>query len=161
MRLLVGVVALGIATLPVSACGSGAASGAASSAAHNASQAASTAAAQVKSVTAPTKTQTVTKSVAGPGASVSVHNSTSVKVQAAHGTPTTTDSSGGGVPWWGWVLIGMAVVGVLVAIFSAGRRRGKAASGVSAPSTPGPAPPSTPGPSPPSGSDPPVPPTSP
>ena len=59
LRPVIAVLVLGIATLLVSACGSGANSGAVSSAAQKAGQAVSSAAAQVKSVTASvTKTQT-------------------------------------------------------------------------------------------------------
>jgi hypothetical protein len=111
--------------------------------------------------TAPAKTRTETKSVAGPTASISVHNSKSVKAGAVKGTPTTTDSSGGGLPWWAWVLIGMGVVGALVAVFTAGRHRGKTTSSASESAAPETPPPSTPGPPPPPDSNPPAPPPTP
>jgi hypothetical protein len=166
VRLLIATMALGGMALLMSACGSGAASGAVSSAAQNANQAVSSAAAQVNSATAsvtktqtstapaktktetktaPAKTHTATKSVTGPGASISVQQSTSVNALAVNGTPTTTDSSGGGLAWWAWVLIGAGVVTVLIAIFAAGRRRGRDSNTPSGPVAPGTAPAGPPG----------------
>lgn len=40
-------------------------------------------------------------------------------------TSTTGNASGDGeLPWWGWALIALVVVGIAVAIFQLGRRRG-------------------------------------
>jgi hypothetical protein len=34
---------------------------------------------------------------------------------------TTGSESGGGLPWWGWALIGLGAVAVLAGVFSLGR----------------------------------------
>jgi hypothetical protein len=136
MPIVALALALGIATAQLSACG---ASSAVSSAAQSASSAISSAAAKVKSTTATTKTATTrtattttTKSASAkpstqPGATISVTSSGTVNVQAKPTKPASTESGNGGLPWWGWVLIGMAIVAVIVAIFAAGRRRGETA----------------------------------
>jgi hypothetical protein len=135
--LVVGVLVLGIAMSGLSACGSGSASSSASSVAKQASGAISSAApeksvstaASTKTVTSQAKAQTVTKTAQQPTATASVTKSGSVTVQptATTTTPTTTGtgSGGGGVPWWGWVLITLGVVGLLAAVFAAGRRRAR------------------------------------
>ena len=68
-RLVLCALVLGLASLPLSACGAGSTSGAASSAAQEASTAISGAAAQVKSATAPAKsdsgTETATRTESG------------------------------------------------------------------------------------------------
>jgi hypothetical protein len=68
----------------------------------------------------------VTKTTAQPAVTTGITNSNSVNIHATQTTPTANDS-GGGLPWWGWLLIGVGTVGVALAIFIAGRRRGEAA----------------------------------
>jgi len=131
--LVLVALALGIATALLGGCGSGTTSGAVSSVAKEATKAISSATAQVKSTTAaaksdtattPAETQTVTATSTTPAGTASVTNSKSVKIDATQTTPTTSESGGGGIPWWGWVLIGIGVAGVMVAIFVTGRRHG-------------------------------------
>jgi cobalamin biosynthesis Mg chelatase CobN len=135
MSLIVGALVLGLTAAAISGCASASANtasvtSAASSASKQASGAATSAAAGAKSatrtatVTATSTAQpSATKTVTQPGATVSKNNSISI---TAHGTQTTPakSDSGGGLPWWGWVLIALAAIAVLVAVFSAGRRRG-------------------------------------
>ena len=69
-----------------------------------------------KTVTKPARTQTVTRTE-----TTTVHsNTTTVK------EPTTTSGkeSSGGIPGWGWALIGAGAVLLVVAIFMIGRSRG-------------------------------------
>ena len=139
LPLIVAALALGVATAALSGCGSGAASSAASSAADQATGAVSSAAAGITSKTqsapATAGAQTVTKTATQPAATTSVTNSVSVNAQATHTTPAPTDS-GGGLPWWGWVLIGLGAAGVLVAVFAAGQRRRGQQSGAGSPPAP-------------------------
>ncbi|MGN6872361.1 MAG: hypothetical protein ACTHMY_28560 [Solirubrobacteraceae bacterium] len=71
---------------------------------------------------------TATTTVSTPGQTTGITgNNTTVAV-----TPISADTSesGGGIPWWGWVLIGLGVVGVAIAIFQLGRgRRGGSGDG--------------------------------
>jgi len=78
---------------------------------------------ETKTVTQPAQSRTVTATttVSTPGQTTAITgNNTTVAV-----TPisTTASQAGSGVPWWGWVLIGLGVVGVAIAIFQLGRRR--------------------------------------
>jgi len=126
LPLVVTLLALGMATAEVSGCGSGSASSAASSAAKAATGAVSSATGELtktQSASGTAGTQTGTK----PAVTASVTNSTSVNAQVTQTAPGTT-GSGGGLSWWVWVLIGLGAVGVLVAIFTAGQRRGKSKS---------------------------------
>ncbi|HEV7173974.1 MAG TPA: hypothetical protein VGN29_00705 [Solirubrobacteraceae bacterium] len=69
-----------------------------------------------KTITKPARTQTVTRTE-----TTTVHsNTTTVK------EPTTTsgNQSSGGIPAWGWALIGAGAVLLIVAIFMIGRSRG-------------------------------------
>jgi predicted membrane-bound mannosyltransferase len=80
-------------------------------------------------VTQPARTQTITRTE-----TTTVHsNTTTVKE-----SPTTTSGkeSGGGIPSWGWALIGAGAVLLVVAIFMIGRSRGTRARDATAP--PGP-----------------------
>ena len=71
-----------------------------------------------KTVTQPARTQTVTrtKTATVPG------NTTSV--QTSPTTATNGKQSNGGIPSWGWVLIGAGAVLLVLAIFMIGRSRG-------------------------------------
>ena len=88
-------------------------------------------------VTQPAQSRTVTetKTASEPAKITSINKSvTAVKV-----VPTSTAAStepGGGVPWWGWVLIVLGVVVIGIAIFALGRRHG---GGNTPPSPKGPA----------------------
>jgi hypothetical protein len=79
-----------------------------------------------RTVTTPTRTETVTKTktTTAPGATATIHsNTTTVEVK-----PTTSPSGGGssgGIPAWGWVLIGAGAVLLVVAIFMIGRTHGE------------------------------------
>jgi hypothetical protein len=147
--LVLGALALGVATSELSACGSGSTSGAAANAAKEATSAISGTGAQVTSKTPaagdPTTTQTasastetvtknapqpgttksVTKTATQPGARTSLTKSASksATIHATQATPATSESGGGGLPWWGWILIGIGIVGVVAATVALGRRR--------------------------------------
>lgn len=80
---------------------------------------------QTATVTQPAKTVTVTttttKTVTQGAPTASV---TAVQVNP---TATTADQSGdGGLQWWAWVLIGLGVAGLGVAVYALGRRRSNA-----------------------------------
>jgi cobalamin biosynthesis Mg chelatase CobN len=73
-----------------------------------------------KTVTQPARTQTITRTE-----TTTVHsNTTTVKVSPA---TTTGKESSGGIPSWGWALIGAGAVLLVVAIFMIGRSRGSRA----------------------------------
>lgn len=75
-----------------------------------------------------TVTKTETKTAAAPAPTTSVTNQTTgIKV-----TPAST-STGGGVPWWGWLLIALGVVGLALGIFLLGRGRRGGGSGTEPP----------------------------
>ena len=79
-----------------------------------------------KTVTEPARTQTVTRTE-----TTTVHsNTTTVKE-----SPTTTSGkeSSGGIPSWGWALIGAGAVLLVVAIFMIGRARGARAPDATGP----------------------------
>jgi cobalamin biosynthesis Mg chelatase CobN len=93
-----------------------------------------------RTVTTPARTETVTKTktTTAPGRTTTVQsNTTTVEIK-----PTTTTSgkqSSGGIPAWGWVLIGAGAVLLVVAIFMIGRTRGaraRDANGARDPSRP-------------------------
>jgi cobalamin biosynthesis Mg chelatase CobN len=68
-----------------------------------------------------TVTKTETRTAAAPAPATSVTNqTTSIQVTP---TSTTTGDSSGGVPWWGWLLIALGVIGLALAMFLLGRRR--------------------------------------
>ena len=73
-----------------------------------------------KTVTQPAQTTTVTttKTEKAPAPSTTVTNQTTNVAPAS-------DESSGGLPWWGWVLIAIALVGGGSAIFLVGRNRGR------------------------------------
>jgi hypothetical protein len=78
---------------------------------------------QTKTVTQPAQSRTVTATttVTSPGQTTAITgNNTTVAVNPLS---TTDNQSGSGIPWWGWVLIGLGVVGVAIAIFQLGRGR--------------------------------------
>ncbi|HTP21975.1 MAG TPA: hypothetical protein VMJ65_20380 [Solirubrobacteraceae bacterium] len=128
LPIVVPVLALGIATAGVSGCGSGSVSSAAKAAAGAVSSATGDLTSKTQSATGTAEGQTGTK----PAVTTSITNSTSVNAQVTQTTPGTS-GSGGGLAWWVWVLIGLVAAGVLVAIFTAGRRRGKSTSAGSPP----------------------------
>jgi hypothetical protein len=132
--IVVAALALGIATAELSGCGSGSASSAASSAAKAVTGAASSATSELASKTQSASETAETQTVTKPAATASVTKSTSVNAQVTHTTPAATDS-GGGPSWWVWVLIALGAVGVLIAVFMTGRRRGKS-TGASSPPAP-------------------------
>jgi outer membrane biosynthesis protein TonB len=73
----------------------------------------------------PPRTTTVTKTEKAPSPparTTTVTNNTT-NVQAA--SKTAEDESSDGLPWWGWLLIGLAIAGIGIAIFVAGRKRGR------------------------------------
>ena len=113
------------------ACGSG-------SVAQNAKNAGSTATGAAKeelaaatttttteTVTQPAQTQTVTRTetTTVPGNTTSIQSNTT-SVQVSPTTTTSGNQSSGGIPSWGWVLIGAGAVLLVVAIFMTGRARG-------------------------------------
>jgi hypothetical protein len=142
--LVVAALALGIAAAALSGCGSGSVSTTVSTAAKAASGAVSSVSGATTKT--PTSTQqtgapTVTKTSSPPASTTSITSTTSVNVHGTHTTPATSES-GGGVPWWGWVLIALGALGVLLAIFAAGRRRGRRTGADSPPAFDEPAAPS-------------------
>jgi hypothetical protein len=70
---------------------------------------------------APSTTVTETKTASAPTHTASITAQTT-SVQVAP-TSTTGQKSGGGVPGWGWVLIGLGIAAVAVGIFLFGRHR--------------------------------------
>jgi len=124
LPIVAAALALGIATAELSGCGSGSASSAASSAAKAATGAVSSATSELTSKTQSAGRTAETQTTTKPAATTSVTKSTSVNAQVTQTTPAASDS-GGGPSWWVWVLIALGVVGVVVAIFIAGQRRGK------------------------------------
>lgn len=81
---------------------------------------------ETKTVTEPARTDTVTETSTEQSSSntPSVSHHTSVQVTPVAGT-TSEQSSGSGMPAWGWVLIGVGAVLAAVAIFMVGRHSGK------------------------------------
>src|SRR4051812_39340321 len=77
-----------------------------------------------KTVTQPQQTVTATKTttVAQPSRTSTVTN-----VQVTPTSTTGGDGDGGGMAWWGWVLIGLGVAGIGGAIFALGRHHGRGA----------------------------------
>jgi len=67
-----------------------------------------------KTVTEPAQTQTVTRT----------ETTTIQRTSTVQTTPTTATKSSGGIPSWGWALIGAGAVLLVVAIFMIGRTRG-------------------------------------
>jgi hypothetical protein len=67
-----------------------------------------------KTVTEPAQTQTVTRT----------ETTTIQRTSTVQSTPTTATKSSGGIPSWGWALIGAGAVLLVVAIFMIGRSRG-------------------------------------
>lgn len=92
---------------------------------------------ETKTITQPAQSRTVTATttVSTPGQTTGITgNNTTVAVQPIS---ANTSDSGGGIPWWAWVLIGLGVVGVAIAIFQLGRgRRGGNGGGGSRAATP-------------------------
>jgi len=89
-----------------------------------------TTAKETTTVTQPPQSSTVTetRTATAPAQTTSVTNQTT-SVQVAP-TSTTGGGSGGGVPWWGWLLIALGVAGIGIGMFLVGRRRrGGATSG--------------------------------
>jgi hypothetical protein len=83
-----------------------------------------------KTVTEPARTQTVTRTK-----TATVQSNTT----ATPTTATNAKQSSGGIPSWGWVLIGAGAVLLIVAIFMIGHSRGARArdtAGTPAPSRP-------------------------
>jgi len=82
-----------------------------------------TATTETKTITQPAQSRTVTATttVTSPSQTTAITgNNTTVAVNPLS---TTASESGSGIPWWGWVLIGLGVVGVAIAIFQLGRSR--------------------------------------
>ena len=131
----------------LAACGSGSVAQKAENAASTATGAAkeklaaatTTTTTSTETVTQPARTQTVTRTetTTAPGKTTSIQShTTSVQV-----SPTTTSGSqsSGGIPSWGWVLIGAGAVLLVLAIFMIGRSRGARAretAGAADPSRP-------------------------
>ncbi len=70
---------------------------------------------------APPKAVTKTETSTTPSQSAQItHDSTSVQIAP---TSTTADDSSGGVPWWGWLLIALAVGALAIGIVTLGRGR--------------------------------------
>ncbi len=96
---------------------------------------------ETQTVTEPARTDTVTETsteqAPSNGATVS-HHTASVQVTPVAAT-TSGQSSGSGLPAWGWVLIGIGAVLAAVAIFMIGRHSGKPPpGGAGAPGSPAP-----------------------
>ena len=93
--------------------------------------------AQTQSTSANTSTVTQTAAASQPAQATTVTNQNNTSISASKSTnvtatqtaqPTSTGApgaSGGGMPWWGWVLVGLAAATVVAAIFVAGRHRGR------------------------------------
>lgn len=133
-RLIIALVAGAALGWAISSCGSGGSGTASEQAGQAVSTAKSQAEGKVKTTTekgqtttatapAETKTVTTTKTEKAPAPSATVTNQTT-NVQAAPAT-TAGDESSDGLPWWGWVLIGLGVVAIGSAIFAVGRNRGR------------------------------------
>ncbi len=79
---------------------------------------------KTSTVTPPAQSRTVTetKTASPPTHSASITaQTTSVQVVP---TSNTGQEAGGGLPWWGWVLIGLGIAAAAVGIFMFGRRHG-------------------------------------
>jgi hypothetical protein len=151
-RLAVGLLAGVVLAVLMSACGSGGSGTVAQQAQQAASTASSQAqskldpttksaktstASSMASTTQPAKTKTVQKTntvtQSAPSTTVTETKTASAPTHTASITaqttsvqvaPTSTSAkSGGGVPWWGWVLIGLGIAAVAVGIFLFGRHR--------------------------------------
>jgi hypothetical protein len=134
VRFTVFLVAAAIVAWTTSACGSGSVA----TSARQAAQAASSVASEAKSTVARTATQTVTKIASGktvtekatpaaPAQTTSISNKTA-NVNATHVTnPLGSEGqSGGGLPWWAWLLIVVAAGAIAIMMFMLGRRRRQA-----------------------------------
>jgi hypothetical protein len=130
--IVVAALAAGLGAAELSGCGSGSASSVASSAAKAATGAVSSATGELTSKTQSASGTAESQTATKPAATTSVTKSTSVNAHVTQTTPAGSDS-GGGLAWWAWVLIALGAVGVIVAIFLAGQRRGKATSAGSPP----------------------------
>ena len=74
-----------------------------------------------KTVTAPAKTVTSPGTVTTVTEQTPTNSVTSVQVNPT--TTTAEQSSDGGLEWWGWALIALAVVGLGAGLFALGRHR--------------------------------------
>ncbi|MGZ4180967.1 MAG: hypothetical protein ACXVUL_09850 [Solirubrobacteraceae bacterium] len=93
-----------------------------------------------ETVTEPARTRTVTRTetTTVPGKTTSIQSNTT-SVQVSPTTATSGKQSSGGIPSWGWVLIGAGAALLVVAIFMIGRARGapaREARGEAGPSRP-------------------------
>ena len=71
-------------------------------------------------------TVTTTSTVSAPGQTTSISNRTT-NVHATNVAPaaSTEAHSGGGLPWWGWLLIALGVGAIAILMFTVGRDRGR------------------------------------
>jgi hypothetical protein len=78
-----------------------------------------------RTVTAPARTETVTKTETKtePGKTTTIESHTTTV--AVKPTSTNGGGSSGGIPGWGWVLIGAGAVLLAVAVFMIGRSHGQ------------------------------------
>src|SRR4051794_37262398 len=122
IRMAVALAAGAALAWTLASCGSGEAAEEARTAARTATAAVT----QTDKTVTETRTATVTqpqKTVTDTATVTSPPKSATVTVAHHAQTPTTGDDSGdGGLEWWGWVLIGLAIAGVGIAIFALGRR---------------------------------------
>jgi hypothetical protein len=124
------VILLASLVVGLSGCGSGSGSSAVSSAAKSAKKAVSSATKSASAQSSPAAgsggAKTVTKSQAAskPPSKVSITRSASANVKATVQTTSATSNSGGGVPWWGWVLIALGAVLLVLVIVLLRRGRG-------------------------------------
>ncbi|MGZ4185115.1 MAG: hypothetical protein ACXVUE_18960 [Solirubrobacteraceae bacterium] len=103
--------------------------------------AADTTTTETKTVTEPARTvttpaRTETKTVTEPGRTTTIESHTTT-VAVKPTTSTTGQGSSGGIPSWGWILIGAGAVLLVVAIFMIGRSHGERRRDIG-PARPGP-----------------------
>lgn len=89
-----------------------------------------------ETITEPAITVTEPSTAQPPATATSIINHTTTVQVAPATTTSSTQSSTGGVPDWGWVLIGLGAVLFGLLMFLLGRHRSGPASGP--PTTPGP-----------------------
>ena len=86
---------------------------------------------ETRTVTEPAKTDTVTetRTAQSPGGSTSITNRTATVQVSPTSSTSSEQSNSGGLPAWGWVLIGVGAVVLGLVMFMLGRHRSSPPSG--------------------------------